>query len=72
MCCVSVISDYFNPSTGNVKITQWDGSGWAAYQEVLRKLQELDEKLSQPHCEDPEKTEWMRSVEKRLQSLEAS
>jgi ATP-dependent Clp protease ATP-binding subunit ClpA len=69
---VSLAADYGNPATGNVQVNQWTTTTWGEYQEILRRLAALDAKLSQPNCEDPSKLEWMKSVEKRLQSLEAS
>jgi len=67
MCSVSVIQDYFRQ---RVEPTEWTRPVWTEYQEVLRRLEALDAKLGQPHCEDPAKAVWMRDVEARLAKLE--
>ena len=57
MCSVSVMQDYWREHT---QPTQWTPPLWTDYQEVLRLLKKLDEKLGQPDCEDPAKAAWMR------------
>ena len=68
MCSVSVINDY-----GRTRIpeTQWTRDTWSDYQEILRRLTALDDKLGQPNCETPDKLEWQKAVESRLAALEA-
>jgi hypothetical protein len=68
MCCVSVVSDYMREK---VPAQQWTQQSFGEYQEILRRLGDLDRALNQPHCEDPAKLAWMRDVERRLSSLEA-
>lgn len=78
MCAVSVIQDYFRqrtpldgwPSRLGPSI-DWKPDTWKLYKDILEKLGELDRKLDQPDCETPEKTAWMREVEKRLAALES-
>jgi len=48
----------------------WTRPAWTEYQEVLRRLEALDAKLGQPHCDDPAKAAWMQEIEKRLAALE--
>jgi hypothetical protein len=67
MCAVSAMGDYFRQ---NVSLQQWTRPVFSEYQEVLRRLADLDAKLGQPDCEDPAKAAWMREVEARLASLE--
>lgn len=66
MCMVSVISNYGQ----TVPVHQWTPSSFYDFQEVIRRLEALDKKLDQPHCEDPAKAAWMREVEERLKKLE--
>lgn len=68
MCMVSVIQDY-----GRTRIdpTTWTQPVFNEYQEILRRLGELDKKLGEPDCEDPEKATWMKAIEDRLAALEA-
>lgn len=67
MCTYSVISEY-----GQFRIApdQWSRDSWSDYQEILRRLDALDKKLSQPDCLDPAKAAWMQSVEDRFHALE--
>lgn len=67
MCAVSAIHDYYRT---NVPIDQWTVSRFNEYKDIVRRLDELDKKLSQPDCDDPAKAAWMREVEARLKVLE--
>jgi len=67
MCSVSVIQDYMRE---RVAPSDWTRPVWSEYQEVLRRLEALDAKLGQPHCEDRAKAAWMQEIEKRLAALE--
>lgn len=42
------------------------------FKEIIRRLDDLDEKLGQPDCHDPAKAAWMREVEARLEKLESA
>jgi hypothetical protein len=66
---VSVINDYGHQ---NIPAFQWTPNTFNEYKEILRKLEALDAKLGQPDCESPEKSAWMKDVEKRLAELEKS
>lgn len=68
MCMVSVMSDY---GQFRINTPDWTRESFSEYQEILRRLTALDEKLNQPDCVDPSKTEWMQRVEERLSQLEA-
>ena len=67
MCVVSVVSDW---ASTTVPVTTWTTSNWGEYQEIIRRLEELDRKLGFANCEDPAKQAWMENVEKRLKKLE--
>ncbi len=67
MCAVSVIHDYMRV---NVPPEQWTRPLFSEYQEIIRRIEQLDTKLSQPDCPDPAKAAWMRDVEERLMALE--
>lgn len=67
MCSVSVVHDYMRT---HVPQTQWTRDTFNEYQEIIRRLDVLDQKLHQPDCEDPAKAAWMREVEARLTELE--
>jgi hypothetical protein len=67
MCSVSATHDYF---ARHVPIQQWTRPMFNEYQEIIRRLGELDKKLNQPDCEDAHKAEWTRRVEERLAALE--
>jgi phage terminase large subunit GpA-like protein len=64
---VSFIEEY---GKERINPNQWTTSIWNEYQEILKQLQKLDEKLNQHHCEDSAKVFWMLDVEKRLKALE--
>jgi hypothetical protein len=66
MCMVSVVSDYGMTITPNT----WTRDTFSEYQEILKRIGDLDAKLGQPDCVDPAKEAWMREVERRLSALE--
>lgn len=66
MCMVSMILD----TARQVPMQQWTPPLWADLREVIRRLDEIDRKLGQPDCHDPEKAKWMQTVERRLKRLE--
>lgn len=54
----------------SVPVQSWTRLAFDEYQEIIRRLTELDTKLAQPDCVDPAKAAWMDEVEARLRSLE--
>lgn len=66
MCAVSAVHDYFRLRPD----TPWTQDTFSEYQEIIRRLGDLDRKLDQPDCDDPAKSEWMKDVELRLRELE--
>ncbi len=68
MCMVSVIYDYGKRIPGG----NWTHDSFSHFKEVIRRLDELDRKLSQPDCHDPAKAAWMREIEKRLSDVEST
>lgn len=69
MCMVSMVSDY---GQERIPAYQWTPDTWSDYQEILRLLKKLDEKLGQKDCDESDKQEWMKEIEKRLKSLEVA
>jgi hypothetical protein len=67
MCMVSVMS----VAGSAIPDFQWTRPAFNEFQEILKRIQDLDAKLGQPDCVDPAKEAWMREVEKRLAALEA-
>src|SRR5690242_2287452 len=49
----------------------WNQDSFKLLQEIMEKMKTLDEKLGLANCEDPNKAEWMKSIEERLKALEA-
>ena len=80
MCVVSNAYDYYSQPTyvpfpwptAAPTTLPWTRGSFGDLKEILVKLDALDKKLGLEHCEDPKKAEWMKSIEKRLQSLEAA
>jgi len=68
VCVTSAVFDYFGQGPG--QSAPWTPAVYNEFQEILKRLEELDKKLGQPHCEDPAKAAWMREVEERLAKLE--
>jgi hypothetical protein len=67
MCSVSVLHDYM---ARQVPTTQWTRPVFEEYKEIIKRLDALDGKLSQPECDNAPKTAWMDDVERRLGELE--
>ena len=67
MCMVSVMS----VAGSAISVDTWTRPAFNEYQEILRRIADLDAKLGQPDCVDPAKEAWMREVEQRLSALEA-
>ena len=67
MCAVSAMHDYMRE---NVLEAQWTRPMFSEYQDIIRRLERLDENLKQPDCSDPQKAKWMERIEKRLAALE--
>lgn len=62
------MSDY---GRDRIPAAQWTRPVFNEYQEILKRLAALDEKLAQPDCVDPSKAEWMKAIEQRLNALES-
>lgn len=67
MCSVSVIHDYWQ---NNTTPQQWTRPMLDEYQQIIKRLDKLDEALGQKDCIDPAKAAWMREVEERLAAIE--
>ena len=66
MCAVSVVLDYM----GGVSIESWTRPVYEDFQQIIGQLEELDRKLDQPDCVDPQKEEILKRIEERLDRLE--
>ena len=69
MCVVSVVYDYFRT---NVPIHDWTRPAFTEFQEIIHRLDKLDQRFEQPDCPDPDKAAWMKQVEERLMLLESA
>lgn len=67
MCAVSAMMDY---GRTHIAVDQWDRPTFNEFKEVIARLEALDKKLDQPHCDDPAKSVWMQQIEARLRRLE--
>ncbi len=67
MCAVSVVLDYMG---GKVPIDSWTRPVYEDFQQIIGQLEELDRKLDQPDCVDPQKEDILRRIEERLDRLE--
>lgn len=66
MCVVSMVYD----AVRTVPLDNWTRPAFTDFQEIIRRIERLDEKLGQKDCVDPAKAAWMREVEDRLRKLE--
>ena len=66
MCTVSMIHDWAK----NIPDPQWTRPMFNEYNELIRRLDEIDKKLGLANCEDPEKAAFIKRIEKRLNKLE--
>ena len=67
MCAVSAIHDYMRTNTTP---EDWSRPVFNEFHEIIQRLDDLDKKLGQPDCHDPDKALWMEEVESRLQRME--
>lgn len=67
MCSVSAIHDYFQKRTTP---DMWNFDSLNQFQDIIRRLEALDENLGQKDCVDPAKAEWMKAIEDRIRKLE--
>ena len=65
MCAVSMILDYVDR---NVPLGIWTRPVYDDFQQIIRQLEELDRKLDQPDCVDPQKEEILKRIERMLDS----
>jgi hypothetical protein len=69
MCAASMVIDY---GRQYIHMNDWTIPTYNEFTEILRRVNELDKKLNQPECHDPEKAKWMKEVEERLSTLEGA
>ena len=83
MCAVSMTGDAYGRYPGTVPQPvvipwptglpaglPWDREAFDMLKDIMARLDKLDKKLGLEECEDPEKTKWMKGIEKRLKALE--
>ena len=68
MCAVSVVLDYMDR---RVPLASWTGPIYNDFQQIIRQLEELDRKLNQPDCVDPQKEDILRRIEAQLDKIDA-
>lgn len=66
MCSVSMVHDWAK----QIQPDQWTRPMFDGYQELVRRLDELDKRTKQPECEDPSKADFMKRVLERLEAIE--
>ncbi len=67
MCTVSALFDY---GRQRIPANEWTPDSFSMFKDIIRRLEQLDQKLNQPDCHDPTKAEWMKAIEERLRKLE--
>lgn len=69
MCTVSAIMDY-----GQMRVPdhEWNTTNWPVFKQLVRQAEEFDKVAGQPDCIDPAKETWMKSIEARIEKLEAA
>jgi hypothetical protein len=68
MCTVSAIYD----SIRDIPMEQWTPPAYQDLTEVLKRLAELDAKLNQRDCVDPEKAKTLERIEQHLAKIAAA
>ena len=66
MCAVSVVLDYMDK---RVPLESWTIPIYSDFQEIIRRLEELDKKLDQADCIDPRKEKLLGRIERHLEAL---
>jgi hypothetical protein len=64
---MSAVFDGIRP----IPLEQWTRPAFTDLQVILAKIEELDKKLGQPDCQDPEKASALKRIEERLAAIEA-
>ena len=66
MCTVSMVYDFAR----TIPQEQWTRPQFGEFQDLIRRLDEIDRKLGLADCADPEKAKFLESIEKRLKAIE--
>lgn len=66
MCAVSMVHDYGRRQPDDF----WTMPNYDYFKDLVKKAEDFDKATGQPHCEDPEKTAFMKKIEERLAALE--
>jgi hypothetical protein len=65
MCVVSAVHDYGRQHSDD----WWTVGRWHEFQDLVKQAEKFDKATGQPHCEDPEKTAFMKRIEEKLDVL---
>lgn len=68
MCTVSAVSGAFQHY---VPQKPWAAVDIQDIKKIIALCEKIDRRLGEPDCIDPDKDEWMKSMEARLRALEA-
>ena len=69
MCVLSVIMEY---GRDRIHQDEWTIEKIEAFRKLIQQAEQVDKILQQPHCEDPNKSNWFEGlVNKRNGSSEA-
>lgn len=68
MCSVSAVTGYGMRMPDDF----WNQQTWPPFKDLVREAEIFDKITKQPDCIDPEKDEWMKRIEERLEKLEAA
>ena len=66
MCAVSVILGYMDQQ---VSLESWTRPVYDDFRQIIQQLEELDRKLNQPDCTDPQKKKILKRIEEQLDRL---
>lgn len=65
MCTYSMVHDWAQ----QIPPQHWNRPMLNEYQELIRRLEEIDKKLNLPNC-NPNKGEFLKAIEERLDRIE--
>lgn len=66
MCVISVVHDF---TAKWIPVETWTPNMLSEYEEILRRLEEIDKKLNLPEC-NPDKARFLEQIRERLDSIE--
>lgn len=66
MCLISRVHDWGR----EIDHAKWTPEALTNFKKLLPAINQLDTQLGEPDCEDPTKSEWLRSMEQRFAEAE--